>query len=430
MKLHHWIILALVLGAVFGVVTQPKTGYTPWESADLEVALKSLGEIFLALIKMAIIPLILTSLPYGMASLGNPADFGKLGAFTIVYYVLSTAVAVVIGLVLVNAFKPGEAIDAAAKDKLLASYGKAAGEKIETAQKQQTGFWPFLKSVVPDNPIKAMISDPPNMLALIFFALLLGFSATLLPPEKRKPFVDFCESAMEVVIKMIGVVMWFAPIGVFCLIAAVVRATGIDVLKLLLTYALVVFAGLVIHVVIFYSIMIKGIARRSPLPFFGALRPAMITAFSTSSSAATLPVNMNCVTEGMKVPKPIASFVLPLGATINMDGTALYQGVATVFIAQVYGIPLDLTAQLTIVLLATLASIGTPAVPGAGVVMLLMILTPLKIPPEGLALILGVDRILDMCRTTVNITGDAVCCAMADRFWGAKYRDPTAQAPA
>jgi Na+/H+-dicarboxylate symporter len=234
--------------------------------------------------------------------------------------------------------------------------------------------------------------------------------------------VDFCESAMEVVIKMIGVVMWFAPIGVFCLIADVVRATGVEVLKLLLSYALVVFVGLVIHVVGFYSLMIWGIARRSPWGFFKALRPAMVTAFSTSSSAATLPVNMACVTGEMKVPRPIASFVLPLGATINMDGTALYQGVATVFIAQVYGIDLSLGQQMMIVLMATLASIGTPAVPGAGVVMLLMILAPLNIPAEGLALILGVDRVLDMCRTTVNITGDAVCCAMADRYWGAKYR--------
>lgn len=415
MKLHHWILLALVLGLAFGAVTQED------KSKALDDALTNLGIIFLALIKMAIIPLILSSLAYGVASLGNPRDLGKLGGFVFVYYILSTAVAVTLGLILANVVAPGRAVAPEARERLMKDYEKDAAGRINKAKKQDTSLWALLRSIVPANPVAAMIEDPPNMLGLIFFALLMGLSATLLPAETARPFVEMCRSTMDVVIKMIGVVMWFAPVGVFCLIAAVVRTTGLEVVKLLAVYAAVVVAGLAIHVGGFYSLMLVLVARRSPREFFAAMRPALLTAFSTSSSAATLPVNMACVTGELKVPKPIASFVLPLGATINMDGTALYQGVATLFIAQVFGIPLDVGDQLQIVLLATLASIGTPAVPGAGVVMLLMILAPLNLPPEGLALILGVDRVLDMCRTVVNIAGDAVCCTMADRFWGRKY---------
>jgi Na+/H+-dicarboxylate symporter len=423
-KLHHWILLALGLGIVFGVLTQPEQGLVPIESAALTEALKQLGQIFLSLIKMAIIPLVLSSLIYGMASLGRPAELGRIGGFTLGYYVASTAAAVTLGLVLANVAAPGRRVGPEAKERLLKSYQEEAGKRIAGAEKQERGFWPFVRSIVPDNPVTAMIGNPPNLLGLIFFSLLLGFSATLVPAARRKPFLDFCESAMDVVVRMIGVVMWFAPIGVFCLIADVVRATGPQVLGLLLGYALVVVGGLVIHMVGFYSLMLWGVARRSPWEFFRAMRPALATAFSTSSSAATLPVNMTCVTGALKVPAPVASFVLPLGATINMDGTALYQGVATVFIAQVYGRDLAVAEQMTIVLMATLASIGTPSVPGAGVVMLLMILAPLNLPAEGLALILGVDRLLDMCRTTVNIAGDAVCTTMVDRFWGARFRAP------
>jgi Na+/H+-dicarboxylate symporter len=286
----------------------------------------------------------------------------------------------------------------------MSSYAAEAGQQIEIAM-EKPGIVETLVGIVPLNPVESLAEG--NLLQIIFFALIFGIAATLLPGEKARPVISFFESVSEAMIKLVHVVMKLAPLGVLALIAAVVGQFGTDILVSLLSYSAVVAAGLIIHVVIVYSAAIKIFSPLKVRDFFRGVRPAQLIAFSTSSSSATLPVTMECAEDNLGVSDEVSSFVLPLGATINMDGTALYQGVAAVFIAQVYGIGLTFTDQVTIVLMATLASIGAAGVPGVGIITLAMVLEQIGVPLEGIALILGVDRVLDMMRSAVNVTGDA-----------------------
>jgi Na+/H+-dicarboxylate symporter len=263
----------------------------------------------------------------------------------------------------------------------------------------------FFVSIVPKNPIKAMAEG--EMLQIVFFAVLFGITITFIEKTKADALIKFFDAVSDTMIKMVDFIMMIAPFGVFALISSTIAEFGFDIITTIIWYIVCVLLGLILHTIIVYSFLVKSMGKMSPMFFFKGMRNAQAIAFSTSSSAATLPVTFECVEENLGVPKQISGFVLPLGATINMDGTALYQGVATVFIAQVYGMDLDLAQQITIVFTAVLASIGTAPVPGVGIIMLIMILQAVNVPPEGIALIIGVDRILDMSRTITNITGDA-----------------------
>ncbi|MBN1164445.1 MAG: dicarboxylate/amino acid:cation symporter [Candidatus Krumholzibacteriota bacterium] len=392
-RLHTKILVGLLAGIPVGLLLGPRAA-----------AIEPLGQLFIRLITMIVVPLVFSSLFVGTASLGDIRKLGRVGVKTILYYLCTTAIAITIGLILGNIFKPGDNINESTRQSLLSSYQADAEARIELAD-QKPGVIETLTRIVPRNPIESLAEA--HMLQIIFFALLFGIAVTLVPGQRGKPVIDFFDAVSEAMIQMVHIVMKFAPFGVLALIAAVVGKFGIDILLSLLKYTLIVLAGLLLHMTFIYSSAVRIFSGLSARKFFRGIQPAQLIAFSTSSSNATLPVTIECVEENLGVSEEISSFVLPLGATINMDGTALYQGVAAIFIAQVYGISLTLGDQFTIVLMATLASIGAAGVPGIGVITLAMVLQTIGVPLEGIALILGVDRIIDMCRTVVNITGDA-----------------------
>ena len=391
--LHTKILIGLLVGIPAGLILGPRAA-----------VIKPIGDIFIRLIWMIVVPLVFASIFVGTASLGDLRKLGRIGAKTIMYYFVTTAIAITIGLLIANIAKPGAGLNPEVKAQLLESYKGEATKDLSLA-KQAPRVIDVLTGIVPKNPVGSLAAG--DMLQIIFFALMLGVAATMVPGGKGKILIDFFDALADAMTQMVHIVMKIAPIGVFVLIAAVIGQFGAKILLNLLKYALVVLAGLAIHMGAVYSLAVWAFARMNPLSFFKGMRPAQLIAFSTSSSNATLPVNIQCAEENLGVPKDVASFVLPLGATINMDGTALYQGVAAVFIAQVYGMHLTIANQLTIVLMATLSSVATAGVPSVGIITLTMVLTSVGIPLEGIALILGVDRILDMCRTVVNITGDA-----------------------
>jgi Na+/H+-dicarboxylate symporter len=396
-RLHTKILIGLIAGIPVGLILGPRAEF-----------IKPLGDLFIRLIRMIVVPLVFSSLLVGTASLGNIKKLGRIGAKTIAYYLCTTAIAITIGLVIANTVRPGAGLDETTKDRLLSSYGTEAAEKIEMARQKPSVLETLtgtITRIVPENPVESLAEA--NMLHIIFFALLFGVSITLVPNARGKVVVDFFDGVSEAMVRMVHIVMKFAPIGVLALIADVVGRFGAEILLSLLKYSLVVVIGLALHMTVIYSAAVRIFSRIGLRQFFKGIRPAQLIAFSTSSSNATLPVTIECAEENLGVSEEVSSFVLPLGATINMDGTALYQGVAAVFIAQVYGLSLSLGDQLTIVLMATLASIGAAGVPGIGIITLTMVLQTIGLPLEGIALVLGVDRILDMCRTTVNITGDA-----------------------
>ncbi|MCI0515646.1 dicarboxylate/amino acid:cation symporter [candidate division KSB1 bacterium] len=366
-------------------------------------AIKPIGTIFIRLLNLIAIPLVLGSLLVGAASLGDVSKVARIGVKTLVYFMCTTAVAITIGLVLANIIRPGERINPQSKSLLLAEYRTDVQSKIE--ENISVDPVDMLVRMIPTNPFQALANG--EMLQIVFFSVLIGLILTVLKPEKSQPLITFFDSLSETMIVLVQKVMLIAPYAVFALIAATVSEFGFGIIKTLLWYALCVLGGLILHLFLTYGTILKLFSQVSLRNFLKGMRPAQLVAFSTSSSAATLPVNFECCEENLKVPKQITSFVLPLGATINMDGTALYQGVAAAFIAQVYGFDLSLAQQLTIVLTAVLASIGTAPVPGVGIIMLIIVLKAVNVPEEGIALILGIDRFLDMCRTVLNISGDA-----------------------
>jgi len=394
-KLHNQIIFALIAGALFGSIS------------NYGVEIKWLGDIFIRLLNMVAVPLVLSSLIVGSASLGDIRKFTRIGGKTISFYMVTTGIAVTIGLVLANIIRPGEIMNSDTKASLLSAYQGDAATTLHN--KIDYSITDQIVNLVPKNPFGAIAQS--EMIQIVFFAVLLGMVLTMINKEKSAPVINFFDGLSEAMIKLVELVMYTAPIGVFALIAATVSQFGYEILQTLIWYSLTVLVGFIIHTFFVYSSIIKIFTKIKPIKFFKAIREAHAIAFSTSSSAATLPVNMECCQENLGISKSITSFVLPLGATINMDGTALYQGVAAVFIAQVYGMDLNLVQQATIVFTAILASIGTAPVPGVGIIMLAVILKSVGIPEEGIALIIGVDRILDMCRTVTNITGDAAVAA-------------------
>lgn len=403
LALHWQILLGMAFGVLFAFILIQFT----WGKELIVDWVKPFGTIFINLLKLIAVPLILASLIKGISDLKDISKLSKMGGRTIGLYVMTTILAVSIGLVIVNLIKPGSYISEKTRTELVSSYTADANSKIEAAAKQsEVGPLQSLIDIVPDNIIKAS-SDNGNMLQVIFFAVIFGIAMILIPEEKSKPVKDFFDSFNEVILKMIDLIMLFSPFGVFALLAAIVaESPSLDLFKALGMYGLTVLIGLSLMIGV-YLLMVKILTKKSPKFFFNGISPAQLLAFSTSSSAATLPVTMERTVDNLGVDDEVASFVLPIGATINMDGTSLYQAVAAVFIAQSFGMDLSLATQLGIIVTATLASIGSAAVPGAGMVMLVIVLAQAGIPEAGLALIFAIDRPLDMCRTTVNVTGDA-----------------------
>ena len=418
LALHWKILIGMFLGVLFGLLMSFV------ESGDLIVRdyVKPFGTIFINLLKLIAIPLILASLIKGVSDLKDISKLSAMGGRTIGIYLITTLIAVCIGLVLVNSIQPGKSISTDTRQELVEAYANDADEKRQAAAKQQeAGPLQALVDIVPDNIFNATTSNR-NMLQVIFFALFFGIGMILIPEEKARSVKGFFDAFNEVILKMIDLIMLVAPYGVFALLSAlVVEAPSLELFQALALYAITLLLVLALMIAV-YAILVRVFAKRSPSFFFKGIAPAQLLAFSTSSSAATLPVTMERVEEHLGVDEEVASFVLPIGATINMDGTSVYQGVAAVFIAQAFGLDLSLSAQLGIIFTATLASIGTAAVPSAGIVMLVIVLAQAGIPEAGLALIFAIDRPLDMCRTIVNVTGDAAVSLLVGTSLG-KVKD-------
>jgi len=416
----HWkILIGMVLGVAFGLFFTQFGGGKEF----IQDWIKPFGNIFIKSLKLIAVPLILASLIKGVSDLKDISQLSKMGGRTIVMYIITTVLAVSIGLVLVNIIKPGDSISEKTRKELVAQNTKSTEKyKKEAYNQKNNGPLQALEDLVPDNIISAAGNNK-NMLQVIFFAIFFGISLILVPSKQSKPVKEFFDGFNEVILKMIDLIMLAAPYGVFALLAAlVVESPSIDLFLALGWYAFTVIIGLFMLLVI-YNLIVLFVVRKKPSFFIKGILPAQLLAFSTSSSAATLPVTMERVNEHLGVDEEVSSFVLPIGATVNMDGTSLYQAVAAVFIAQAFGMNLGIEAQLGIVLTATLASIGSAAVPGAGMVMLVIVLAQAGIPEAGLALIFAIDRPLDMLRTIANVTGDATVSMVVAKSVG-KLGDP------
>ena len=418
MKLHWKILIGMLLGILAGLLVNESFVLSGWlgnlfgKLSFIRVAavwvlrplLGPIGDIFIKLLKMLIVPLILASMIVGVAKVGDIRKLGGLGGRTFVFYITTTFASVLVGLILVNLIKPG-------------SGAPTLGGVVPEAAYSTVSVWSVVLNMIPDNPFKAMVNM--EILPLIVFALFMGGVLTTIG-QKGKPLIDFFDSLNDVMMKMADVVIKLTPIGVFALLGQVVAQTGVSIFANLGKYMLTVLLGLGVHAFITLPLLLSLIGRARPKKFLGHVSPALTTAFSTASSSATLPLSLDCVTKRAGLAPRVTSFVLPLGATINMDGTALYESVAAVFIAQVYGIELAFYQQLLIFLTATLAAIGAAGIPSAGLVTMAIVLKAVGLPLEGIGMILAVDRILDMCRTTVNVWGDTVGCAVISRWQGEK----------
>ncbi|MFK7935568.1 MAG: dicarboxylate/amino acid:cation symporter [Saprospiraceae bacterium] len=419
LALHWQILIGMGLGVLFGIIA----ANLGWNNFVIDW-IKPFGTIFINSLKLIAIPLIVASLIKGVSDLKDISKLSQMGARTIGIYVLTTVIAVSIGLVIVNIVQPGKLITEETRTEMMNTYGgEAEKRQVAAAEQQNEGPLQALVDIVPDNIIGAASSNG-NMLQVIFFVIFFGIGMILIPEEKSAPVKAFFDGLNEVILKLIDLIMLAAPYGVFALLAAlIVESPSASIFYALLSYCATVLIGLAILILFVYPMAVKIFTGRSYRFFFNGISPAQLLAFSTSSSAATLPVTMERVEEHLGVEEEVTSFVLPIGATINMDGTSLYQAVAAVFIAQSFGMDLSLSAQLGIIATATLASIGSAAVPGAGMVMLVIVLGQAGIPEAGLALIFAVDRPLDMCRTIANVTGDATVSMLVAKSVG-KLGDP------
>jgi len=410
LALHWQIIIGLVLGLLYGLLA----ANAGWQEFTADW-IAPWGTIFINMLKMIAVPLVLISLINGISGLKDISQLSSMGGKTIGIYIITTVIAVTVGLLAVNLIKPGKSFSQEIRTEMVKqNEAKVKDTESKALQQKESSPLQFLVDMVPSNIFYAS-ADNTNMLQVIFFALMFGIALILVPDVAKVEVVkQFFEGANEVILKIVDIIMYFAPIGVFALLGNIMvelagedPAAAVEILKGLAVYSITVLLALTVLVFVVYPLALKFLAGFSYREFFKGISPAQLLAFSTSSSAATLPLTMERCEEKLGVSKKVASFVLPLGATINMDGTSAYQAVAAVFIAQVYGMDLGLSEQLTIVLTATLASIGSAAVPGAGIIMLAIVLGAVGVPLEGISLIFAVDRLLDMCRTVVNVTGDA-----------------------
>lgn len=381
--------------------------------STIATSLRPLGTIFINLLSMLAIPLVLTTLIVGASSLGDIKSFGKLGLITLVLYLATTFIALAIGVLLADIIQPGKMISMEMKNFLSAISSDVV---IQVPEKTGISIVDFLVSFVPKNIFESIASG--NMLQIVFFAIFFGLTLLLIPQSDAEIITKLLNSISNALIKMVEIVMKFAPIGVFALISFTIADFGIDILQTLFWYIVTVLLGLILHTILTYGVLFKLFVKESFWKFLVKLKEVYAIAFTTSSSAATLPITMEVSEKVLNIPRKVTSFVLPLGATINMDGTGLYQGVAAIFISQFYGLDLSIMQQLTIIFMAVMASIGTAPVPGVGLIMLIGILTSVGIPVEGIGLILGVDRILDMSRTIVNVTGDITVAKIVTKISG------------
>ncbi|MEQ8329258.1 MAG: dicarboxylate/amino acid:cation symporter [Longimicrobiales bacterium] len=406
MQLYTKILIGLILGAIVGIAANV-SGSVPFQ--NLLSALEPIGTGFIRLITMIVVPLVVASLLVGTASLGDLRKLGRIGGKTLAFYMGTTAIAVTIGLGISNLVQPGSGVAESTRDELTARYGGDAEARMQLASEAPSTAEALL-AIIPRNPIEAAANM--DLLPLIFFTLMFGAALTAVREDRREAVLTVFHGINDACMKLIHWIMELAPYAVFFLIAAVVANFGLDLLQSLLVYTLTVVAGLLLHAFGTYGLIVRFVVGLNPLKFYKKIAAAPLFAFSTSSSSATLPLTMETAEEEVGVSEEVSSFVLPLGATINMDGTALYQAVAVMFIAQIYGIPLSMFDQLVVVLTATAASIGAAGVPSAGIITLIIVLNSVGLQGQvqaGIALILGVDRILDMLRTAVNVTGDLTC---------------------
>lgn len=412
--LHVWILCALLLGAVAGLVAQWQLG-TSNETLKsvIDSFAKPVGSIFLNMIFMVVVPLLFAALVLGIAEIGDAKKVGRIGVRSILLTVLLSGIAVLIGLGLVNAFKPGAGIDPAKREQMMATYAKKADaeKKIEQSQKAKSAADTIVE-MVPKNPLGSAVDAlEGGLLPFMVFALFFGLALSSVEAEKALPVKQFLEGLFAVTLRIIDYAMKLAPLAVFCFAFTTAATLGLDAFAALLKYALLVLFGLAFHLFVVYSIALRTIAKRSPVEFFRQMRTVMLTAFATSSSNATLPYALQAAEEEVGLPRDISSFVLTVGATANQNGTALFEGVTIIFLAQFFGVSLDLGQQFMVMGLAILAGVGTAGVPGGAWPMIAIILVKIGVPAEAIGICLGIDRILDMSRTVLNVTGDMTIAA-------------------
>jgi len=426
--LHTRILLGLVVGVVAGIAVNLLVGGdNPRVVWIVRHITEPVGQLFLRLLLMIVIPLVFSSLVIGVAGIGDIRKLGRVGLKSFGYVLVISAISVIIGLTLANTIRPGERIDPATAEALKERYGTDATRQVESAAKTGSTDSPMMqvvKTLVPSNPVAAVASDTPNMLHLMFFALFLGIAITLIPEPVTAPFIRVLEALYQISAKIIDIVMKVAPFAVACLLFNNTARFGLDLLTALGWFVVTVLAGLVIHMFGVYSLSIYFLSRISPLEFFRRIKTVMLTAFSTSSSNATLPTALRVSEENLGVPREINSFVLTVGATANQNGTALYEGVTVLFLAQLAGADLTLGQQIMVAYLAILGGIGTAGVPSGSIPFIIVVLATIGVNPALIAIILGVDRILDMCRTTLNVTGDITAATYVARSEGYELLKP------
>lgn len=413
LPLHTKILLGLLIGAVLGVLANTQLGGTHPLVVNVEKYVANpVGQIFLNLLFMIVIPLVFASIALGVAGLGDLKQVGRVGGKTLAYFLVTTALAATLGLIAVRFFEPGGSLSPEIRAELLQAYAGDAASKMQTAATSTFGIQTLI-NIVTRNPIKSAVEL--DLLGVIFFGLMFGAALTMIAPEKAKPMISWLETLNEIVIKIVEIAMKLAPYGVAGLIFGVTSRFGFALLKPLGGYVLVVIGALLLHVIITISLIVRFAVGMSPLTFFGRIRASIATAFSTSSSNATLPTNLAVAEQNLGVPPQIAGFVLPLGATMCMNGTALFEGVTVLFLSQVFGLHLSLGSMVVVMVMVVITAVGAAGVPGGSIPLLVGVLTMFGIPAEGIAIILGVDRILDMSRTAVNVIGD-----MSATAWIAK----------
>ena len=412
MALHTRILLGLLLGAVAGVTANIYAHDSPRLVWLVDNVAQPVGQVFLRLLFMVVVPLVFASVTTGVASLGDLRRIGRIGGKTMLIFLGTTSLAVVVGLTLVNLIRPGETLDPAVRTQLLTEYAAQAGETVAASQQGLFGIHTFV-NIVPRNPLAAAVNG--DMLGLIFFSLMFGIALALLNKEVAAPVLRLLEGINQAVMVIIGFAMRLAPVGVAALIFSVTARFGFDILRSLALYVITVLAALTIHQFGVIGLLAKVVVGINPRSFFSRVRALMVTAFSTSSSNATLPTTIRTAEEGFGVPHAVAGFVLPLGATMNMNGSAMFEGMTVLFLAQVFGISLDIFTQVIVVVLSVITAIGVAGVPGGSIPLLVMVMAMVGIPGEGIALILGVDRILDMARTVPNVTGDLLTSLIVAR---------------
>jgi DAACS family dicarboxylate/amino acid:cation (Na+ or H+) symporter len=428
MPLHRRILIGLLVGVLTGLVVNAVLGGDhPNVAWFIRNITEPIGQLFLRLLLMTVIPLVFSSLVVGVAGIGDIRKLGRIGLKTFLYTILISAISVIIGITAVNLIKPGERVDPSTAQALEQRYGTDATKRVEDAKKisaNDSALMTAVKTLIPSNPVASIASETPNMLHLMAFALIIGIAITLISPEVAAPFVGALDGLFNISTKIIDIVMKFAPYAVACLLFNNVARFGIDLLQALAWFFFTVIAGLAIHMFVIYSISVSTLARISPLEFFRRIKTVMLTAFSTSSSNATLPTALRVSEMNLGVPREINSFVLTVGATANQNGTALYEGVTVLFLAQLSGLDLSLSTQLMVAYLAILGGIGTAGVPSGSIPFIIVVLTQIGVNPSLIAIVLGLDRILDMCRTTLNVVGDLTAATYVARSEGYELLKP------